>query len=768
MSEVDNIPPRRRRALLISPLDDEGSCVVKDRRRGSYYRLGPQEHYLLRKLNGRNSTRRIRRRFERRFGEPLSKKDFEQFLSMVDRLGFLRPPEKSPRAPTADPLDRTKSPSLPESPLELPPDQQAPPATKPKRRRTTTKNFKIPKPTSQSLLYFRKSLFDPDRLFDRMLPWLGWIWTRTFFVLSVLCITWATALAWANSSQLISQFHRAMRWETRLLIWMTTGVVTLCHEFSHGLTCKRWGGEVHEIGFLMMFFMPCMYCNISDAWLFREKWRRIWVTLSGAYADLLMWSLAVIVWRITYQDSLVKGYLQWVLWGPPRPARRERGKFLLCYGAASWVFTLSLVSLILLGLGRYLEGQLGEIGIAMVAMLAVMVGRRRLGGTTQGEFKKMILKRHKRKAIWLAVIGAVIATMLLVPMHDRAEGTFVVRSLSRAELRAPVAGFLREVYFEEGDQVPKGAVVARLEIPDLASRTRQKDAQINEAKAKLELLLVGTRKEEIAQQRQRVERSETWRDLSATELARTDKAFQQEMVQFDKLLAQYQAEQQFHNERLRRAEILRRKSSISVEEYESRYKDHLVANSRVEQVSADKARRQSIGTLLVALEPADAVRVLVDVANLRGGPDNITAIVARVSSVPADEQADEQAEPPPEPTGSQTATVHPALWGITAVCLLVALALAAMGHYIPALVSVLVGAASAVVGLVRNMTGAAPSDEMKLEAPLGSGPHRACDCVPNAQRVAAVAQLAQQLREATRAEHWTLDWARFDALGEEA
>lgn len=173
---------------------------------------------------------------------------------------------------------------------------------------------------------------------------------------------------------------------------------------------------------------------------------------------------------------------------------------------------------------------------------------------------------------------------------------------------------------------------------------------------------------------------------------------------------------------------------------------------------------EEIGTLLVALEPADAVRVLVDVANLRGGPDNITAIVARVSSVPADEQT----EPPPEPVGSQRATVHPALWGITAVCLLVALALAATGYYIPALVSVLVGAASAVVGLVQNMTAAAPSDAMKLEAPLGSGPHRAYDCVPNAQRVTAVAGLAQQLREATRAEHWTLGWARFDALGEEA
>ncbi|MEX0675441.1 MAG: PP2C family serine/threonine-protein phosphatase [Pirellulales bacterium] len=173
---------------------------------------------------------------------------------------------------------------------------------------------------------------------------------------------------------------------------------------------------------------------------------------------------------------------------------------------------------------------------------------------------------------------------------------------------------------------------------------------------------------------------------------------------------------------------------------------------------------EEIGALLVALEPADAVRVLVDVANLRGGPDNITAIVVRVTRV----EAGEQPASPPEPAAAPGAAVHPALWGITAVCLLVALVLAVTGYYMTALVSVLLGAASAVVVLLQSMTGATPRDASQLEGPLGSGPHGARDCLPNADSVAAAAQLAQQLREATRAEHWTLDWARFDALGDEA
>jgi len=89
-------------------------------------------------------------------------------------------------------------------------------------------------------------------------------------------------------------------------------------------------------------------------------------------------------------------------------------------------------------------------------------------------------------------------------------------------------------------------------------------------------------------------------------------------------------------------------------------------------------------------------------------------------------------------------------------------------YFIAALVSVLVGAASAVFALVQSLTSAGPQGGTRVDGPLGTGPHTAHDCMPNAQSVAAAARLAQQLREATRAEHWTLDWGRFDAMGKEA
>src|SRR5262249_26467649 len=121
----------------------------------------------------------------------------------------------------------------------------------------------------------------------------------------------AAALVWTNSQELVSSFAYAWRWETLLLVWLTLTVTTFCHEFAHGLTCKHHGGEVHEGGFLLMYFLPCFSCNVSDAWLFREKSRRLWVTLAGGYCDLCLWALAVFAWRLSAADSLAN-YLAWV------------------------------------------------------------------------------------------------------------------------------------------------------------------------------------------------------------------------------------------------------------------------------------------------------------------------------------------------------------------------------------------------------------------------------------------------------------------------
>ena len=67
----------------------------------------------------------------------------------------------------------------------------------------------------------------------------------------------------------------------------------LCHEFAHALTCKKYGGEVHKMGIMLYYFQVCAYADTSDAWLFKERYKRILTSLNGPLCSLFLASLCL-------------------------------------------------------------------------------------------------------------------------------------------------------------------------------------------------------------------------------------------------------------------------------------------------------------------------------------------------------------------------------------------------------------------------------------------------------------------------------------------
>src|SRR5271165_674091 len=103
----------------------------------------------------------------------------------------------------------------------------------------------------------------------------------------------------------------------------------------------------------------------------------------------------------------------------------------------------------------------------------------------------MIRQRRKRTIVWTAVLGILPPVFALEQIEEWASGPCQVRSRSQVEIRAPIAGFLRDVSHEEGDPVSPGDLIARLEVPDLDSRLERARAAVCESQAKLRLLEVG-------------------------------------------------------------------------------------------------------------------------------------------------------------------------------------------------------------------------------------------------------------------------------------
>jgi protein phosphatase len=168
-----------------------------------------------------------------------------------------------------------------------------------------------------------------------------------------------------------------------------------------------------------------------------------------------------------------------------------------------------------------------------------------------------------------------------------------------------------------------------------------------------------------------------------------------------------------------------------------------------------------LGAILASLPPEEAVQALVDLANLRGGPDNTTVIVAKVVG---SEAATGVVPIEPLRVGDSPLrrAVHPAVWVVMGVCALAALVLAAMLLWVPAAIAVGGAAVAGLIGLVQRFGAGTNGTEVGGGRMLGRGPYTNASCPPNHDLAEKLAATLDELREAARDGNWTIDWGSLD------
>jgi putative peptide zinc metalloprotease protein len=200
-----------------------------------------------------------------------------------------------------------------------------------------------------------------------------------------------------------------------------------------------------------------------------------------------------------------------------------------------------------------------------------------------------------------------------------------------------VGGFLREVFYDEGERVYPGAPLARLEIPDLDSQLAQKRAAVREVAAHLRLLEAGPRPEEVAEQRGRVQRAQVWRDLAEQDLARARNVLREELAFLGGLITQWRAEQDYNQEVQKQYARLVGRQAVSMKEFQEAEKQVQVSGSKQQQAQAQQRARQEQGTQAYEAELARREKELADAQStlrlLEAGtrPEEIEAEQARLA-----------------------------------------------------------------------------------------------------------------------------------------
>lgn len=193
------------------------------------------------------------------------------------------------------------------------------------------------KPWMSNPFYLRFPLFDPDRLLEKLSFISARIFTRGMFILWLFIVLSALVTAVMHWSEITGSLADKLFLPTNLLLlWLIYPLVKILHEFGHAFAVKKWGGEVHEMGIMLLAMTPIPYVDATSSGVFPNKQRRIVVAAMGIMVELLLASMALFIWlnvetgfisALAYNVMLIGGVSTLLING--NPLLRHDGYYIL-------------------------------------------------------------------------------------------------------------------------------------------------------------------------------------------------------------------------------------------------------------------------------------------------------------------------------------------------------------------------------------------------------------------------------------------------------
>ena len=144
---------------------------------------------------------------------------------------------------------------------------------------------------------FRLPIWNPDRFLNKWAFLVTPLFNRWSFMLWLLVVLSAVVAAGVHFDELSGRISdQLLSPRNLLLIWLVYPSMKILHEFGHAFAVKNWGGEVHELGIVLVALTPIAYIDASASATFPEKHQRMAVAGMGVAVELLLASAALFVW----------------------------------------------------------------------------------------------------------------------------------------------------------------------------------------------------------------------------------------------------------------------------------------------------------------------------------------------------------------------------------------------------------------------------------------------------------------------------------------
>ncbi len=502
--------------------------VLQDRATGQLHRFTPGARLLIAAMDGRRTMGDLWRLGQAELGDDAPTQDelidLVAQLHMADVLATDIPPD------TLESFERGAS-------------------TARKKQRSTWMNP----------MAIRIPLWDPGAFLDRHASLWRLVWSRAGALLWLLVVMPALLLvpgAWPELTGNLSD--RVLQADNLVLVAVLFPIIKALHEMGHATAVRARGGEVHDMGVMLLVLMPIPYVDASAASALRSRWSRALVGAAGMGVEIFFAALAFYLWLLI-EPGLVRaacfnvmlvagisavlfngnpllrfdayyivadllelpnlaqratrywGYLaeRYVLRSPqaemPADSASERA-WLFAYGLASTLYRLFITFAIAL----FISTRFFFVGVilalwALAGMMLLPVIR----ALNQVRQRPGLRERRGRiVALGLMLLALMAAIAVWVPMPYRTQSEGIVWLPEEATLRAGAAGFVHRFRAEPGTRVAAGVPLVESVDSMLAADLRIAEARVIELQARYDQVFVRDRAQaQIIDEQLRFERA---------------------------------------------------------------------------------------------------------------------------------------------------------------------------------------------------------------------------------------------------------------------
>ncbi|MEI7839270.1 MAG: biotin/lipoyl-binding protein [Methylococcaceae bacterium] len=390
-----------------------------------------------------------------------------------------------------------------------------------------------------SIFFSKFSLIDPDAFLNWCSPVIHKLFSARFAVIWFAIVISGGVAVIEHFDELRDQSQGMLAPDNLFWFFIALFFLKLWHEFGHAMMCKRFGGQVHSMGVMLLILTPLPFMDATASWTFRNRWHRALVGAAGMIAELFVAGIAALIWAntgagtlhslcfnlmtIASISSLVfngnplirfdayyilsdileipnlaqKAQRQWLFWiqkyafgvDDISPSQTQKESLWLgFYGLLSFLYRLLIsVGIILFTADEWLI--LGFMMATLTAITLIFIPAYR---SLNYLYASPQIHRKKSRAYGVsAVFLMAVLSLFFVPYSSEIEATGVVESTHFVSVFAETNGYLKKINVKNGQLVSQGDTLLEftnneLELSVQIIRAKLVEEQISLAQARNE------------------------------------------------------------------------------------------------------------------------------------------------------------------------------------------------------------------------------------------------------------------------------------------